>query len=133
MSIARYCQYLHDKGNIAKSLFTPRDPAFERVQFLVTRLDQLNKMRSQENNRLDVSLDKSASRSVHSMLAFIDKQIVKIKETLAEIVKQNEQLNSQVELLTSIDGIGDKTAWAILAYIGDISIRRQLTCPVGDN
>jgi transposase len=122
MSIARYCQYLHDKGDIAKSQFIPRDPAFERVQFLVTRLDQLNKMRSQENNRLDVSLDKSASRSVLSMLAFIDKQIIKIKETLAEIVKQNERLNSQVELLTSIDGVGDKTAWAILAYIGDISL-----------
>lgn len=122
MSIARYCQYLHDKGNIDKSLFTPKDAAFERVQFLVTRLDQLNKMRSQENNRLDVSLDKSAARSVASMLAFIDKQIVKIKATLSEIVKQNEQLNNQVKLLTSIDGVGDKTAWAILAYIGDVSL-----------
>ena len=122
MSIARYCQYLYDKGNIAKSLFTPKDAAFERVQFLVTRLDQLNKMRSQESNRLDVSLDKSAARSVQAMLVFIDKQIIKIKETLASIVQQNEQLKSQVGLLTSIDGVGDKTAWAILAYIGDISL-----------
>jgi transposase len=122
MSIARYCQHLHAKGDVDKSLFTPRCPAFERVQFLVTRLDQLDKMRSQENNRLDVSLDKSAAHSITSMLAFIDKQIVTIKETLSETVKQNSQLNSQVELLTSIDGIGDKTAWAILAYIGDIAL-----------
>ena len=122
MSIARYCQYLYDKGNIDKSLFTPRDKAFERVQFLVTRLDQLSKMKSQENNRLDVSLDKSAARSVASMLAFIEKQMITIKETLAKIVKQDPQLNSQVKLLTSVDGIGDKTAWAILAYIGDISL-----------
>jgi len=122
MSIARYCQYLHDKGDIVKSLFTPRGEAFERVQFLVTRLEQLNKMRSQENNRLDVSLDKAAARSVASMLAFIDKQIGTIKKKLAEIVKQNEQLNAQVALLVSIDGVGDKTAWAILAYIGDIAL-----------
>ena len=122
MSIARYCQHLYDKGNIDKSLFTPRDETFERVQFLVTRLDQLNKMRSQENNRLDVSLDKAAARSVSSMLLFIDKQIAKIKTTLATIVKNNKQLNSQVKLLTSIDGVGDKTAWSILAYIGDISL-----------
>ena len=122
MSIARYCQHLYDKGNIDKSLFTPRDETFERVQFLVTRLDQLNKMRSQENNRLDVSLDKAATRSVSSMLLFIDKQIAKIKTTLATIVKNNKQLNSQVKLLTSIDGVGDKTAWSILAYIGDISL-----------
>ncbi len=122
MSIARYCQYLHVKGNMTKSQFIPRDPAFERVQFLVTRLDQLTKMRSQENNRLDVSLDKSAARSVASMLTFIDKQIIKIRNELTDIVKDNEQLKAQVELLTSIDGIGDKTAWAILAYIGDISL-----------
>lgn len=122
MSIARYCQYLYGKGNIDKRLFIPRDAAFERVQFLVTRLDQLSKMRSQENNRLDVSLDKSAARSVASMLAFIDKQIVKIKNELTGIVKENTQLKAQVELLSSIDGVGDKTAWAILAYIGDVSL-----------
>ncbi len=122
MSIARYCQYLQDKGELTKSLFTPRDKAFERVQFLVTRLDQLNKMRSQENNRLDVSLDKAAARSIASMLRFIDKQIIKIKNELTTIVKENEQLKAQVELLASIDGIGDKTAWAILAYIGDIDL-----------
>jgi len=27
-----------------------------------------------------------------------------------------------VELLTSIAGLGDKTAWAILAYVGDVSL-----------
>ena len=136
MSIARYCQHLYDKGTIDKSLFTPKDKDFERVQFLVTRLDQLNKMRSQENNRRDVSLDKAAVRSVNSMLLFIDKQIAKIKTTLATIVKHNKQLKSQVELLTSIDGVGDKTAWSILAYIGDISLfetAKQITSYAGLN
>ena len=53
MSITRYCQYLFNRREIDKSLFIPRSPAFERVQFLVTRLgiDQLSKMKSQENNR----------------------------------------------------------------------------------
>lgn len=122
MSIARYCQHLYAKGNIDKGLFTPKDKDFERIQFLVTRLDQLNKMRSQENNRRDVSLDKAAARSVNAMLLFIDKQIAQIKTTLATIVKHNTQLKIQVQLLTSIDGVGDKTAWSILAYIGDISL-----------
>ena len=122
MSIARYCQHLYDKGNIDKSLFIPKDKDFERLQFLVTRLDQLNKMRSQENNRRDVSLDKAAARSVNAMLLFIDKQTAQIKTTLATIVKKNKQLKSHVKLLSSIDGIGDKTAWSILAYIGDISL-----------
>ncbi len=122
MSIARYCQHLHDKDNIDKRLFTPKDAAFERIQFLVTRLDQLGKMRSQENNRLDVSLDKIAARSISSMLKFIDKETAKIKQKIADTVNNSKQLRAQAELLNSIDGIGDKTAWSILAYIGDISL-----------
>lgn len=121
-SIARYVQHLDNQGLTEISLYTPKDPDFERIQFLVTRLDQLNKMRTQENNRLDVSLDKAAARSVKALCAFIDKQLRCIQKKIACIVKGNEQLNQQVQLLTSIVGLGDKTAWAILAYIGDISL-----------
>lgn len=122
MSIARYCQHLFNQGAIEGKLFTPRAPAFERVQFLVTRLDQLNKLKSQENNRLDVSLDKTAARSIKAMLTCIDKQITAIKKEIAAIVKQDKQLTIHVDLLNSINGIADKTAWALLAYIGDISL-----------
>jgi transposase len=80
MSITRYCQYLFNRREIDEGLFIPRSPAFERVQFLVTRLDQLSKMKSKENNRSGVSLDKAAASSIESMLTFIDKQIVVIKK-----------------------------------------------------
>ena len=122
MSIARYCQHLDRQGRANKSLYTPKEADFERLQFLVTRLDQLNKVRSQENNRFDVSLDKAAARSIKAMLTFIDKQLSNIKKEIAKIVKQNDSLNTQVHLLTSIIGLGDKTAWSILAYIGDVSL-----------
>ena len=71
MSIARYCKHLVDKGDVDTVLFIPKTPAFERVQFLVTRLDQLNKIRSQESNRLSVSLDKIAAGSINSMLVLL--------------------------------------------------------------
>lgn len=136
MSIARYCQHLFDKGTIDENLFIPRPPAFERVQFLVTRLDQLSKIKSQESNRLDVSLDKAAVRSIKAMLTCIDKQIAAVKKEIARIVKQDKQLASQVDLLNSINGIADKTAWALLAYIGDISLfdnAKQLSSYAGLN
>jgi len=75
--IARYCQHLYHLGLTGKALYTPKEPDFERIQFLVTRLEQLNKMRMQENNRLSVSLDKDAVKSVKEMCTFIDKQPVK--------------------------------------------------------
>jgi transposase len=37
------------------------------------------------------------------------------------MINQNEQLAVQLKWLVSINVIGDKTAWASLAYIGDIS------------
>jgi transposase len=121
-SIARYCQHLDNQGLSDKALYTPKDPDFERIQFLVTRLDQLNKMRTQENNRIDVSLDKAAIQSVKAMCQFIDKQLLSVQHKITDIVNSNRQLNEQVQLLTSIKGIGHKTAWAILAYMGDVSL-----------
>ena len=108
MSIALYCQYLFSRGEIDKGLFIPRSAAFERVLFLVTRLDQLSKMKSQENNRLGVSVDKAAARSIGSMLTFIDKQIVAIKKEITVIIKQDEQLTIQLKLLDSIMVLGTK-------------------------
>jgi transposase len=113
-SIARYCKHLDDQEEITKNMFKPKGEAFEKLQFLITRLEQLDKIATQENNRLSVSLDKEAVRSITSMIAHIDKQIIKIKKVLKEIVKQDETLNQQVELLISIQGIGEKTAWSIL-------------------
>jgi transposase len=56
-SIARYCQHLFNKGTIEESLFIPRPEAFERIQFLVTRLDQLSKMKSQERKGVKYHID----------------------------------------------------------------------------
>jgi transposase len=118
-SIARYCQHLSDRGGYA--LFTPKDGDFERLQFLVTRLDQLETMRTQENNRISVSLDKAAIRSIKAMLAFIEKQKKQLHSEIQKLLQQNQQLKHQVDLLTSISGVGDKTAYSVLAYLGDIA------------
>lgn len=121
-SIARYCQYLSDKGEHERQLFNPKDDDFERLQFLVTRLEQLETIRTQENNRLSVSLDKAASRSIKAMLVFIEKQKKQLHHEMNELIHHNDNLKQQVGLLTSITGIGDKTAWSLLAYLGDISV-----------
>lgn len=136
MSIARYCNHLDDKGEITKHLFKPKGEDFEKLQFLVTRLEQLDKIVTQENNRLGVSFDKEAVRSINSIISHIDKQIIKIKKVLKEVIKQDETLKQQVELLMSIQGIGEKTAWSILAYLGDISLfssAKQVTSYAGIN
>ncbi len=121
-SISRYVQHICDKGELEESLFIPKDKDFEDLQFLVTRLAQLDKNKSQENNRLKVSQVQGATQSIKKMLKYIQKEITLIKSQISTIVSKNKTLSKQVELLTSINGIGDLTAWSILAYLGDISL-----------
>ncbi len=95
----------------------------QKVLLVMPSIDQLNKMRTQKNNWIDISLDKAAIQPVKAMCKlFIDKQLLSVQATIADIVKRNPQLNEQVELITSIAGLGNKTAWAILAYVGDVSL-----------
>ena len=135
-SIARYCQYLWHKGDIDRYLFIPKPKDFERLQFLNTRLEQLNKIKTQEINHLESSMDKMITRSTKQMCKLIEQQIHQIKSEIARMVANNQQLNVQVKLLTSINGIADKTAWAILAYLGDTNLfanARQVSSYAGLN
>ncbi|MBL4659214.1 MAG: IS110 family transposase [Alcanivoracaceae bacterium] len=45
-----------------------------------------------------------------------------MKNSIVECVNQDLMLKKQVKLLITIDGIGEATAWSILAYLGDISL-----------
>jgi len=133
-SIARFCKHIDDQGQLEKNLYTPKGECYERMQFLFTRLQQLKKQHNQETNRLGVSVDKIATRSIKAMIKFIAKQMVKIETQIQTCVDQDDGLKQQVDLLTSIKGIGQNTAWAILAYLGDVALfknSRQVTSFAG--
>ena len=119
--IARYCEYAVLNGIFEKKCYQPKDTDYEAIQRLVTRCDQLEKSKTQESNRLEASTNKHTTRSIKRLQKSIDNEIIWIKKTIADIVKNNENLSQQVELITSIKGIGERTAWSVLAYIGDIN------------
>lgn len=119
--IARYCEHAVLKGDFAKKTYEPKGVDYEAIQRLVTRCDQLEKSKTQESNRLEACANKLVSRSIKRLQKTINDEITRVKKTIAEIVQNNECLHQQVELLVSINGIGERTAWSILAYIGDIN------------
>tara|TARA_R110001606_G_scaffold399285_2_gene583673 strand:- start:1780 stop:2748 length:969 start_codon:yes stop_codon:yes gene_type:complete len=135
-SISRYCKHLFDQGDWEQKCFKPKAIGFERLNLLVTRLDQLNKISNQEKNRLQVSLDKATSRSIKTMIKYTRTQINQIEKEIEKMVTHEPELHKQISLLISIDGIGRKTAWSLLAYLGDISLfshARQVTSYAGLN
>ncbi len=119
--ISRYCEHVVLTGDYKKKSYQPKGVDYEAIQRLVTRCNQLEKSKTQENNRLEASANTQASRSIKRLQKAIDNEIVRVKKTIADIVKNNQTLSQQVDLLVSINGIGERTAWSILAYIGDIN------------
>ncbi len=119
--IARYCEHVVLTGDYNKKSYQPKGADYEAIQRLVTRCDQLEKSKTQENNRLEASANKQVSRSIKRLQKSIENEIVRVKKTIADIAKKNQTLSQQVDLLVSINSIGERTARSILAYIGDIN------------
>jgi len=121
-AIAKYCKFLDDNNQVEKNLFQPKSKNFETLQFLVTRLEQLTKVKTQENNHLEAGVSTIVIKSVKRIVLLINKEIANVENDIQKLVDEDKQLKFNVELLVSINGIGKKTACAIIAYLGDISL-----------
>jgi len=134
--IAQYCEYLDFNESIDKNLWKPKVRMFEDLQYLVMRLAQLDKQKRTKCNRLEIANNKMIVKSLKLAIKQLDKQISVIEIGIKDLIKVNTKLSDQVELLKSINGIGDKTAWSLLAYAGDMSAfdnANQITSFVGLN
>lgn len=121
-SIARFCKHLFDTDQITKHLFQPQSEAFEGLRGLVVRLEQISSSKTQEKNHLEAAQNKAVIRSIKVSLRHVEQQRINVEDEIKRLITSDIQLSEQMGLLISIPGIGDKTAWRILAYLGDISM-----------
>ncbi|HRF95580.1 MAG TPA: IS110 family transposase, partial [Aggregatilineales bacterium] len=99
-------------------------PALEIVelQAMVRQLGNLKEMRQQERNRLEAGISsKTVLDTLEKHIAFIDKQIKDLEKRIHDHINRHPGLKQQHDLLTSIPGIGDVSAFKLLAEIRDIS------------
>lgn len=105
-----YYAYLHNPPK------TPKLPdTIKKFRSLVRYKETLVESRTQEIARLKSSLDSDVKQLINKKILFIEKQT---RETIAKIqnlIKENEFLNTQMKLLTSVDCVGERVAWVILA------------------
>jgi len=114
--IAWFCQ-LHQPP-----AWTPPAPELRPLQGLVRRLDALLDMRQTETNRLAAGpIAAEVTASIQTVLAFLDKEIAAIKQQIREHINSHPDLKHRRDLLTSIPGIADTSAAAILAELGDVT------------
>ena len=97
----------------------PEPPATRRLKALVRRLTDLHEIEQMERNRLTVTSDPHVQDSIQAVLERIDHQINETLKAIQEHIDNDPDLRGKRDLLTSIDGIADKTAALLLAELGD--------------
>ncbi len=96
----------------------PEPAAIRRLRALVRRLEDLQEIQQMERNRLEVA-DASVQASIRSVLQHIDRQITETLKAIRDHIDDDPDLRNKCDLLTSIDGIGERSAALLLAELGD--------------
>ncbi|MWV15348.1 transposase [Pseudomonas sp. L-22-4S-12] len=82
------------------------------------RLQDLNEIEQMERNRLEVAAA-SVKDSIRSVLQRVEEQIAETLNAIRKQIDDDPDLRGRRDLLTSIDGIGERTAALLLAELGD--------------
>ena len=103
------------------SLWTPPAPEKRQLQEMVRRLSALIKEQTREQNRLTSGLESQVVKeSIEANLEFLAAQIAKLEQQIQSHIDQHPALKRDKDLLTSIKGIGAKTAAIILGELPDV-------------
>ncbi len=103
------------------ALWTPPPLEKRQLQEMVRRRSALVNERTRERNRLQSGLQSDiVIESVNANLDFLKVQIAKLEAQIQAHINQHPALKRDRELLTSINGIGDKTAAIILGELPEV-------------
>ena len=111
--IARFCLAMKPDEWI------PPAPEIRSLRALVRRVDSLIDMRSQEKNRISTAHE-SVIDLIKEHIAYLDKEIEKIRRQIADLIDQNPDLKQKKDLLDSIPGLGKATIPHLLAELNDL-------------
>ena len=96
----------------------PKTPEIiNEFRALVRYQESLVESRTQEIARLKSSLNSEVQKLIQKKILFIEKQIKQVIFKIQQLIKSDEFLTKQINLLKTVDGIGDKVAWKLLSEI----------------
>jgi len=128
--IAQYCQ------KEGPRFWQPPAESERTLRALTRRLDALTADRTREKNRLTAQTHPDmVKRSIEETIAFYTQQIETLQAQIQDHINQHpDELQEKQQLLTSIPGIGDKTAAILLGELPDIALfqsAKQVTAFAG--
>jgi transposase len=110
--IARFCR------SQRPTPWTPPPLEMRELRALLRRYEALQEMRVQESNRLEApGTIGTVRQSVIAVLEHLDRQMKEIQSQIKSIIDDHPDLRGRRDLLTSIPGIGERTAEVLLGEI----------------
>jgi transposase len=105
----------------------------QQLKELIMRRQQLIDMRTAEKNRLSRVSSQQILEGIKKIIKTLDEQIKALDDQLKREVKGNPSWDRKVELITSVPGIGTKTAHTLLFCLPELGNlnRRQTAALVG--
>lgn len=102
-----------------------RTPAQTRLAALVTRRQELLEMLTQEQHRAEHRHDAFVIKKARSLTATLRRHLEQLEEEIAALEKADAKLAGQVQRLTAIQGVGQRTAWLLLAALPELGTLRR--------
>lgn len=124
---------VHFGAAIRPRLSPMPDEQQRALQELMVRRRQLVAMRTSESNRLGTAVSGRARTSHERLIATIDRELEDLDGDIGGLIAQSPAWRERVDLLTSVPGIGDKTAWSLLAELPELGActRQQIAALAG--
>jgi len=109
------------------------DEAEQAIKALVTRRMQLIVMRTAELNRLHQDTPKRVTTSLEKSVAFLDREIESLDGEIDDQIKQSPLWREKEDLLKSVPGVGPQTARTLLSQLPELGklSRREIAAFVG--
>lgn len=98
----------------------PDSPVISKLQEFSALQDLLIRTKTCFKNQMQSTLDPEVQKSQKRQIEQLEEQIQQVQLQMKACVEQDIDLNKQVELLTTIKGLGEKTAIELVTHIKDI-------------
>jgi len=105
----------------------------QEMNDLVTRKEQLLRMRTMEAHRLHAARQKAIRKSIEKIIETFDKQIDDIDARIEQMIADNPDWSEKDKILQSVPGVGAKTSQVLISALPELGTlnRQEMAALVG--
>jgi transposase len=111
------CKFGRD---VTVPLTTPRSPEQRALQAVVRRRQQVLDLLSAEKNRHDTIRDPYAKELIEQTISHLKNQLKSLDERLKQMLAERAKVDSQVEILQSVPGVGVVVCSTLLSELPEL-------------